>query len=77
MTTKIYLSSILVNDVKSSRHPQWVEQEVGKYFDTMKELSKYYKVRNCNYHFEKNGVVVKTVNNGKVNKNGQRYEEVY
>jgi len=71
---KIHLRSVLVNVAPAFRKATWRQSEIGRYFTSVKEMSKMYNVRNCNYDVEdEDGEVIRTIRNGKIDCYGRRF----
>ena len=71
---KIYLRSVLVNVAPAFGKAIWRKSEIGRYFTSVKEMSKMYNVRNCNYDVEdESGEVIRTIRNGKLDCYGRRF----
>ena len=71
---KINLSSVLRNVAPRFSKAIWQKQEIGHYFPSVKEMSKMYNVRNCNYDVEnEEGELIRSVRNGKLDCYGRRF----
>ena len=71
---KVYLRSVLRNVAPRFSKAIWQKQEIGHYFSSVKEMSKMYNVRNCNYDVEnEEGELIRSVNNAKLDGYGKRY----
>lgn len=74
--TKVRLNSVLIklNGFSWRAGQMWVKMEIGYTFSSVKEMSKVYNIRNCNYEIEKDGVIIRSVRNGRIDGYGKRIE---
>lgn len=71
---KVRLNSRLVNVAPRFSKTIWGKIEVGRVFSSVKEMSKGYNIRNCNYDIEKDGEIIRSVKNGRMDCYGRRIE---
>ena len=71
---EVRLNSRLVNVAPHFSKTIWEKIEVGRVFSSVREMSKFYNIRNCNYDIEKDGVIIRSVQNGRMDCYGRRIE---
>lgn len=71
---RVFLNTALINVAPRFHKAIWKEKEVRKVYNSVKEMSKHYNVRNCNYDIiNDNDDIIRRVHNGHINSLGDRY----
>lgn len=71
---QVFLNTALINVAPRFQKAIWKEKRIDRVYNSVKEMSKYYNVRNCNYDIANDdGNIIRRVRNGHINSFGDRY----